>query len=107
MKKLYVIRDIKAGFGVTPGVPAILDMPNDEFAIRVVKGSCAKGQKPNALNVYPEDKELWCVGEFDDLTGVITPCVPRMVCRAIDFISELEVEESEANKSIDPEVKGA
>ena len=72
MKKLYTIRDVKAGYGVTLGVPAILDMPNDEYARRVLKGSCAKGQKANALNTYPEDKELWCIGEFDDLTGRIS-----------------------------------
>ena len=99
MKKLYTIRDVKAGYGVTLGVPAILDMPNDEYARRVLKGSCAKGQKANALNTYPEDKELWCIGEFDDLTGRISPVEPYMVGRAIDFISELEVEVDESNQS--------
>lgn len=99
MKKLYCVRDVKAGYGVTPGVPAILDMPNDEFAIRVLKGSCAKGQKPNALNVYPEDKELWCIGEFDDLTGRVTPIDPYLVGRAIDYIGSMEIEKNEVNQS--------
>ena len=99
MKKLYTVRDVKAGYGVTLGVPAILDMPNDEYARRVLKGSCAKGQKPNALNLYPEDKELWCIGEFDDLTGRITPCEPYMVGRAIDYIGEIEVSEDGISES--------
>lgn len=105
MKKLYCVRDVKAGFGVTPGVPAVIDMPNDEFARRVLKGSCAKGQKPNALNVYPEDKELWCIGEFDDLTGRLTPIEPYMVGRALDYISELEIDNDESNQSSDANEK--
>lgn len=86
MKKLYTIRDVKAQYGCENGIPAILDMPNDEFAVRLVKGSVAPGQKPNALNTFPEDKELWCIGEFDDRTGCITPCAPYLVARAIDYI---------------------
>jgi len=95
MKKLYTIRDVKAGYGVTQGVPAIIDLPNDQVAIRVLKGSVAKGQKPNALNIYPEDKELWCVGEFDDLTGRIKPC---LVGRSIDYLDSVEVETDESDQ---------
>lgn len=99
MKKLYTVRDVKAGFGCTPGVPAVLDMPNDDFALRVVKGSCAAGQKPNALNTFPEDKELWCIGEFDERTGMITLVEPYIVARAIDYIerSVSDVKEEDAN----------
>lgn len=86
MKKLYTIRDTLAGYGCIPGVPAIIEMPTDDYAIRVVKGSVAKDQKPNAFNTNPEDKELWCVGEFDEKTGQITACQPRLVCKAIDYI---------------------
>ena len=87
MRKLYTIRDVKIGYGVQElgGVPAVIDIANDETALRVLKGSCAKDQKPNALNTNPEDKELWCVGEFDQKTGKITPCDPYLVGRAIDF----------------------
>ena len=96
MKKLYTVRDIKAAFGCEPGVPAILDLPNDEVAIRLVKGSLAPGQKPNALNTFPEDKELWCVGEFDDQTGIITPCKPRQVVRCVDYMTS-EVSDGKSN----------
>lgn len=96
MKKLYTIRDVKAAYGCENGVPAILDMPNDEFALRVVKGSCAPGQKANALNTYPEDKELWCVGEFDELTGKIKPVDPYLVARAIDYIIKEVVQDVES-----------
>ena len=85
MKKLYTVRDVKGCYGCENGVPALLDMPNDEFALRMVKVSVMKGQKPNALNTFPEDKELWCVGEFDEKTGIVIPCNPYLLARAIDY----------------------
>lgn len=100
MKKLYTIRDVKAQFGSEPGIPAVLDMPNDDFAIRLVKGSMAPGQKPNALNTFPEDKELWCIGEFDDRTGSITPIKPYLVARAIDYLIH-EVDKDDSTQSKD------
>ena len=85
--KLYTIRDVLCGFGKTgPGNPVIFNLDNDQLVIRVVKGSVARGQSPNALNTNPEDKEVWCVGEFDTETGKITACEPRLVCRVIDYV---------------------
>lgn len=102
MKKLYAIRDVLAGFGSIPGLPVIIDGPTDSFMIRVVKGSVAKGQKPNVFNVNPEDKELWCVGEFDQDTGVITAIKPYLVCKAIDYLNQEDVSEvSENENSVD------
>lgn len=95
MRKLYVIRDVLAGYGLSS--PSIIDMPTDEYAKRVLKGSVAKGQKPNLLNTNPEDKELWCVGEFDELTGRIKSCDPYLVGRAIDYVNKEDV--SDANQS--------
>lgn len=96
MTKLYVIRDTLAGYGISS--PKVIDMPTDEYAIRVLRGSVAKGQKPNFLNTNPEDKELWCVGEFDELTGRIKACEPYLIGRAIDFINKEELE-NDANQS--------
>lgn len=93
MKKLYTIRDVKAAFGCESGVPAIIDCANDEVMLRIVKASLVAGQKPNALNVYPEDKEVWCVGEFDERTGKIKPCMPYLVARAIDYLTKEVVED--------------
>lgn len=89
--KLYSVRDVLAGFGVEPGLPVVINGHNDEYMKRVVAGSVAKNQKPNVFNVNPEDKELWCVGSFDQETGVITPCKPYLVCKAIDFLGKEEV----------------
>lgn len=86
MKKLYTIRDVLTGFGVQNGVPAIIDLHNDQEAIRVVKGSCVASAQPNALNTNAEDKELWCIGEFDERTGKITACEPYLVAKAIEYL---------------------
>ena len=87
MQKLYTVRDVLADYGcIGQGVPAVLNMPNDEFAIRVIKGSCVKGATPNVFNTNPEDKELWCIGEFDEKTGRIKSIDPYLVAKAIDYI---------------------
>lgn len=95
MRKLYTIRDVLAGYGCVPGVPSIMDMPTDDYAKRVLRGSCAKGQKANVLNTNPEDKEIWCVGEFDERTGEIIACKPYLVGRAIDYVNKEEIIEDE------------
>ena len=84
-RKLYTVRDVLVGYGCVLGSPAILDLPNDEVAIRVLTGSCAENAQPNALNVNPEDKELWCIGEFDQDTGKLTAIEPYLVGKAIDY----------------------
>ena len=84
--KLYVIRDVLVGFGRIGDTPDVLSIPNDEAAVRVVKISCAKGMKPNALNVNAKDKELWCVGELDHKTGRITACEPYCVAKCSDYV---------------------
>lgn len=84
--KLYTIRDVLTGYGCIRGVPAIIDLHNDQEAIRTLKGSCVAGAQANAFNTNPEDKEFWCVGEFDERTGRITPCDPYLVGKAIDYM---------------------
>lgn len=99
MKRLYVIRDRLAGFGIVPtGVPAVLDMPSDAYALRMLKGSVAKGQQPNLLNTNAEDKELWCVGELDELTGKIEAFEPYLIGRAIDYLNREVIEDEEGKE---------
>lgn len=33
-----------------------------------------------------DDYSLFCIGEFDDQTGEITPCAPKLVCHGSQFI---------------------
>lgn len=86
MLKLYCIRDVLVGFGVKHSYnPVIIDCPNDDVMIRVIKASLSSGAQPNELNVCPEDKEVWCIGSFDQETGNITPIKPYCVARCIDY----------------------
>ena len=83
--KLYTIRDALVGYGVITGISAVINFENDEVALRALKESMFPGQKPNAFNVHPEDKELWCVGEFDQQTGKIIAYEPKLIGKAIDY----------------------
>lgn len=84
--KLYTIRDVLVGYGVIQGLSAVINFENDEVALRALKESMFPGQKPNAFNVHPEDKELWCVGEFDPKTGKILSIEPKLIGRAMDYM---------------------
>lgn len=63
--ELYAVKDNKVGFS-QPFV-----CPNQAFALRMFITS-VRSDKPNAANTFPEDKELWKVGELDDQTGRLT-----------------------------------
>ena len=63
--KLYTIKDNLVGFCNPP-----FQCPNDETAKRLF-ASLAKEQQPNLINTFPENKELWKLGEMDENTGAI------------------------------------
>lgn len=62
--KLYAIRDNKVGF------MAPYAQVNDEVAKR--NFLTEKQQKNSMISIYPEDFELWKIGEMDEKTGIIT-----------------------------------
>lgn len=79
ISKIYSIKDTKIGFTA----PFILQ--NDAVAVRAFAGM-AKALQPNQVNTYPEDKELWSMGEFDDNTGMINATQPKYIAKANDYI---------------------
>lgn len=79
MSKLYAIKDAKVGAYIN-----IMMFKNDSVAIREFQAA-ANEKNRNMVNEFPEDKELWCLGTFDELTGVIVPEVKYMN-KAVDFI---------------------
>ena len=83
ISKIYTIKDTKIGH-MAPFL-----MQNDAVAIRTFE-NMAKQTTPNAVNTYPEDKELWEIGEFEDQTGEIKSHEPRFVTKAIDYITKTE-----------------
>ena len=103
--KMYAIRDNKTEVFNNPFISH-----TDMSAMRTVYGAMDQ----NLLSTYPEDFSLWYLGEFDDVTGAITPEVPpkivitlleikRNMERAIrrtqpDLFSEEEVTATEAEE---------
>lgn len=63
--ELYAVKDVLVG----------LSQPfcaqNEAVARRMFIGS-AQAQTPNVVNTFPENKELWKIGDYDDQTGAVT-----------------------------------
>lgn len=73
MKNLYSIKDTKGGFYPPQ------DAENDALAVRGLRSMVNSGK--GLIAQYPEDFELWYVGEFDEVTGIIKPGELRCVIR--------------------------
>lgn len=63
--KLYAIRDLKANAFADP-----FHMPNDVIAARAV--AAAKADSSTLLHKFPEDYQLWCLGDYNTETGQIS-----------------------------------
>lgn len=74
MLKLYSIKDTKGAFEA----PFLAN--NDALAARNVK-TFINSQKGIPESLYPEDFELWFIGQFDEVTGIIYPSELSCVCR--------------------------
>ncbi|MBR5012746.1 MAG: hypothetical protein IKY15_02275 [Clostridia bacterium] len=78
--KVFAIKDTKIGF-MNP-----FFTHNEGVAIREFTNGANEVQK-NAINTNPEDKELWCLGSFDDETGIMTSEV-KFLIKANDVITK-------------------
>lgn len=76
--KLYTIRDSKMGF------MAPYSNVNDEVAKR--NFLVEKTQKNSMIAIYPEDFELWSIGEMDEKTGQINQNNMHMIIRGDETI---------------------
>ena len=76
--KIYAIKDTKIGY-MNP-----FYLQNDGVAMREFTNA-RNEQSKNAVNTNPEDKELWCLGEFDDQTGEIVSNI-RFIVKAEDCL---------------------
>lgn len=66
---IYAIRDIKTGF-LMPNVDI-----NDASAIRNFEHAVLNN-RDSLFFSHPEDYVLFCIGEYDTETGVLSPYVP-------------------------------
>lgn len=83
---IYSVRDEKASAFIPP-----IFFVNDAEAIRAF-GDAVVNPK-SGFNRHPEDYSFHCLGTFDDVSGLITGCTARYLCRAMDFIKPVVKDE--------------
>lgn len=83
MANLYSIFDVKASkYG------PIISFQNDNTAIRSFMEMLISGDKNSLLALYPTDYLLYCVGSFDQDTGLVTSLpAPQHVISGLECIS--------------------
>lgn len=79
MRQLMAVRDIKLDsfieFVVYPNVPTCM---------RALTRRVNSGSSEDPVAIWPEDFELWSLGQVDDKTGDIEPATTK-VCRCLDL----------------------
>lgn len=75
--KLYSIKDTKSKY-MRP-----FEEVNDDMAIRTLKA--ISNDKNTQIGMFPEDFELWSIGEFNETTAELTSEV-KFLARAIDHV---------------------
>lgn len=87
--RYYSVKDLKGGFG-QPHPYA-----NDEIAKRNYRAALSDN-KPNLVNQFPEDFDLYFIGTFDDETSRFDcPEHPEFICNASSFGGGQSVSRSE------------
>lgn len=88
--KAYSIFDKKAGTYSNP-----MFLVSDGVARRSLLD--ALDDPKTLIHAHPEDFELYCVGEFDEVTGSLLPITengavvpPRFLSSALDFVNKNE-----------------
>lgn len=59
---------------------------NDELCKRNIKTALVAGALDKQILTYPEDFELYCLGEFNNETGKIVPVEPAFVIGIRDLL---------------------
>ena len=80
---LYAIYDMKAQTYGTP-FPAL----NDALAARMVTQILQYGGNPDYQR-YPEDFSVFCIGDFVDISALVTSHTPRLVFTLGSLISQV------------------
>jgi hypothetical protein len=68
---IYAIRDVHTGF-MSPAIDQ-----NDACSVRNFRH--ASMNHDSLMYSHTKDYDLFCIGEYETETGVITPCIPRLV----------------------------
>lgn len=79
--KIFAIQDTKAQAFLPP-----FYMRNNAEALRALESTVNEtGNRSNQIAAYPQDYVLCSLGEFDDLSGIITPTPPTIIETAINL----------------------
>lgn len=76
--RMYAIKDVKVGFFYPPQC-----FRNASHALRVHADIFATDSGP--FKAHSADFDVYLVGEFDNDTGVITPCTPSFLIHGSDL----------------------
>lgn len=77
--KVYAVKDTASGEFNAP-----FYVQNDQMLKRVVHRAVNSEEK-NVFNEFIEDKQVYCLGEFDSQTGAITSKTPDLIINCIDL----------------------
>lgn len=79
-----VILSVKDTAAQAFGRPMFL--PTPAVGLRSFREEINRKADDNQMNKHPSDFELYELGSYDDSTGIIEVCEPRLVARAKDLI---------------------
>lgn len=79
---IYSVRDEASE---TFGTPFF--SPSDNVAVRSFRMLC--DDPSSTVHAFPADFALYCLGDYADNTGVITPVVPTLIVRGNSFPKEV------------------
>ncbi|ALS03493.1 VP5 [Gokushovirus WZ-2015a] len=74
---LYSMHDVHTGF--------LAPSPADNDAVAMRNFRHAMLNKDSLLYTHPADYRLYCLGEYDSLTGEISGETPRLICTGLDL----------------------
>ena len=60
-------------------------LPTSAVGVRSFRDEVNRVDANNEMNKHPSDFELYELGTYDDSTGIIEVCEPRLVARAKDL----------------------
>lgn len=80
---IYVVYDQKAEAYMTP-----FFMGNDNTAIRGFSDAINNPETP--FGKHPHDYTLFCIGEYSDALGEISPTAPRSIGNGVEYIRNKE-----------------
>jgi hypothetical protein len=91
--KMYVVHDSKAGLYNKPFYEV-----NNAVAMRGFEDAVRSGE--TNLSRYPQDYDLYLVGEFNEDTAEIKAVVPQHLCGARDYVAEKQASVQDLPNSI-------